>query len=245
MKSRFLMSIIAILSLGHAMSLSAAGAADCFNPRLLQQGVVVEQRYRVKDKLVAGNIIVNSNYSVVGREVFNERNALLVRSEITARTPLGVTTTTQADNYLTLQRSKSRVRNYGGNTTSFVDGVGQGSVDVFFDPPHLLRYDLTEGQRHTQRLMIETSSATPLGPSRSVVQQRITRIYVGQQQLKTPLGTRRACKFRIIEAVTQLGVTNKLVRTEWHDVKSGLVLKEVSGLVTMIMLRGSIDGASI
>jgi hypothetical protein len=244
MKARCLTLVIAILSLGHTTSLLAQTAADCLNLRLSQQGTVVEQRFRSKDRESGDRFVWDSTYTVIGKENFKGKSALLVTSEATL-TQGGVTSVVQSENYFNVQKAKSRIRTYGSVGTTFLDGVQQGSAEVTYDPPQLTRYDLSPKQRHTQKLDVEVVTDAPQGTFVDSYKERVTRIYLGRQTIKVPLGRRQACKFRTVSAVSQLGVTTKYVSTEWHDVKSGLVLKAVSDSDITVLVRAKIDGANI
>jgi hypothetical protein len=244
MKARCLTLAITILSIGHSASLLAQTAADCLNLRLMQQGVVVEQRYRSKDKASGDSVVWDSTYTVVGKETFNGRNALLVTSEATL-TQRGATSVTQSDNYFNVQKAKSRIRTYGSIGTTYLNGVEQGSAEVTYDPPLLTRYDLNPKQRHTQKLTVETRTEAPQGSFVDSFEERLTRVYLGRQAVKVPLGRRQACKFRTISLVSQLGLTSKYVTTEWHDVESGLLLKAVSDSDITVLVRARIDGSNI
>lgn len=244
MKAGYLKLAIAIFSLGHASSLVAQSAADCLNLRLVQQGSVVDQRFRSRDKASGESFVWDSTDTVIGRETFKGRTALLITSEATL-TQRGVTSVSQVDNYVNVQKAKARIRSYGSVATTFIDGVEQGSAEVTYDPPYLTRFDLSPKQRHTQKVEIETRTETTQGSFVDRFRERITRIYLGRQAVKVPLGRRQACKFRVISAVTQRGITSKYVSTQFYDLKSGLLLKAISDSDITVLVRAKIDGANI
>lgn len=242
MKAMYAAVALFFLSITYAGNLAAAAA--CFNPRLVEQGVVVEQRYRTVDKFEGSRTILNSTQSIVGREMFKGKNALLARSESTV-TNLGVTTTIHSDSYLLVQKAKKRVRTLGGFGQTFIDGVNQGTAELSFQPAILFRYDVNRGQAHTQRFKLTTKASSPLGGGTASVQQTVTRKYIGRETLRGPLGPRQTCKFRVTTIVNQFLTRTKFVSTEWYDVKSGMLIKEFSPGVTTVLLRGTIDGVKI
>lgn len=245
LRANWLILALLTFSAGYAHNLAAATAAACFNPRLVEQGVVLEQRYRSIEKLTGEKIITDSTQTVVGREEFNGKNALLTTTETTA-TALGVTTVAQTDTYILVQKAKTRVRSLGGKGTVFVDGVDEGTAELVFDPPLLFRYDLNPGQRHTQRVTVETTAEGPEGSMTNSHRERVTRIYRGRQTIKVPVGRRQTCKFRVVTTVTGLfGGDTKYVSTEWYDVKSGLLLRVVDEASKTVLVKGSIDGVKI
>ncbi len=244
MKARFLTLLFAILLLALSPQVSAQSARDCLNPRLTQQGAVIEQRFRDTNKETGERVVANSTSTVIGQRRFKGKDATLVEMELSV-TQMGSTSTIQTRNYFKYQRGKARIRSFGGTGRNFVDGVEQGSSEVVIEPGLVQAFDLGKGDRHTQKQQVTVVSSTIFGSVTDRFSQRITRIYQGRQNVRGPLGNRQACKFRVIEWITQRGVTTKFVRTEWIDVKSGLTLKETSKESTLILLRASIDGASI
>ncbi len=244
MKARYLTLAIAIFCLGHSASLLAQSAADCLNLRLVQQGTVVDQRFRSKDRESGESFFWDATDTVIGQETFKGQNALLINTEATL-TQRGVTTVSQVDNYIKVQKAKSRIRSFGSVATTYIDGVDQGTAEVTYDPPYLTRFDLGPKQRHTQKLDIETRFEAAQGSFVDSYKERITRVYLGRQAVKVPLGRRQACKFKVISAVTQLGITSKYVSTQFYDVKSGLLLKAISDSDITVLVRAKIDGANI
>ncbi|PLW68444.1 hypothetical protein [Pseudohalioglobus lutimaris] len=244
MKTHYLAVALLSLSVTYAGDLKAATAAACFNARLVQQGVVVEQRYRTVDKFGGGKTISNSTQTLVGREKFKGKNALLARAEIKV-TQGGVTTVVHSDSYILVQKSKKRVRSLGGVGQSFQNGIDQGTAEITFNPPQLFRYDVSPGQRHTQKFTITTKARGSLGGGTSSMKQTVTRKYLGRQTIKVPVGRRTTCKFKVVTTVRQFLVSSKIVSTEWYDVKSGMLIKESGGGSTTVLLKGSIDGVKI
>ena len=242
MKAMYAAAAVFFLSITYAGNLAAA--AVCFNARLVEQGVVVEQRYRTVDKFEGSRTILNSTQSIVGRETFKGKNALLARSESTVKEG-GNTITVNNDSYILVQKAKKEVRSLGGVGQSFMNGVDQGTAEISFQPAMLFRYNVSRGQAHTQRLTVTTKATSPLGGGTTSMKQTITRKYLGRQALKGPLGTRQTCKFRVTTIINQFLTRTKFVSTEWYDVKSGMLIKEFSPGVTTVLLRGTIDGVKI
>ncbi len=241
---RTLAAAMAATLLGFSPLTQAQSAKACFNERLIQQGTTVEQRIRNTDRLTGEKLAFDVAFVVVGRENFKGKDALLIETELDS-SQLGISSNTQIKNYVSVQKAKARIRDFGSMITDFVDGVDQGEAEVVHEPPRLQRFDLNKGQRYTQKLRSTTTLRSVFGSVSEVLDLRITQIYQGRQTIKTPLGRREACKFRVIERLTQLGVTTKEVWTEWYDVKSGLVLKQKSELGTTVLVRARIDGAKI
>lgn len=242
MKPNYVAAAILPLILTYSAHLSAAAA--CFNARLVEQGVVVEQRYRTVDKIEGSRTIVDSNQTIVGREMFKGKNALLARSESTVKEG-GNTITVNNDSYILVQKAKKEVRSLGGVGQSFMNGVDQGTAEIRFQPAMLFRYNVSRGQAHTQRLKVTTTATSHMGGGTTTMKQTITRKYLGRQALKGPLGTRQTCKFRVTTIITQFLIRTKFVSTEWYDVKSGMLIKEFSPGITTVLLRGTIDGVKI
>lgn len=235
---------LALSLLGYSGRLFAATAADCYNPRLSKEGTVVEQRFRSTDKLTKERFLWDSTSTGMGKATFNGKNALLVSTESTFE-QLGVTNTVVADNYFSVQNAKSRIRSFGSVGTSFIDGEEQGSAETSYDPAQLVRYDLNPGQRYAQKVTVEFITGTLEGDLVDTFQQRTIRTYLRRQTISTPLGKREACKFKIVDVVSRSLVTTRSVRTEWYDVKSGLLLKANDKENVTVLLRGTIDGRKI
>ncbi len=217
----------------------ASGSGDarrCYNTTLMTVNTTVVASYRTTD---ASGAVVPFEYDqvITGGASFEGKSALKATTD--TRASGAAPSTSRSEAYFQPQANQFRVLEYGVEVESFTPEATESRV--VFAPQQLERYDLSAGQSYEQRYTVNLRTRVrgfTINDS-NTVDRRTT--FVGIESVTVPAGQFQACRFQTRET----GSDSTTLSEEWFGVGNGMLLKSTADGDTTVLLRASINGASI
>lgn len=193
-----------------------SSASACFNADLFRTGTRQHIERHVNGLTIA------ERTDTLGAALFGSSSATAFATEVLAA-PAGVAVGAASRTTVYSERD-------GTSPRSRLLGSDSAAGRIAYDPPILVRFDLTEGASHTQAYLLV--QANPQGAELYRARHVQQDTYVGREAAVTPAGRFvDACKFTRSYQIVQepSGASSSLYVTEWIDAGSGVILRSQSG----------------